>query len=91
MFIVSKRNFMVRRADGSSYRIAKDFIGEIPEDVAQSVLVQQAIYGGLISTPDGKMDDRLEAADQKAEKRYAKKDKRTDVESKEKGDTDESR
>ena len=33
MFIVSKRNYQVRRADGSSYLIKKDFIGEIPEDV----------------------------------------------------------
>ena len=90
MFIVSKRNFMVRRADGSSYRIAKDFIGEIPEDVAQSVLVQQAICGGLISTPEGKTDGQLEASDRKAEKRSVKKDKRTDVENEEKGDADES-
>ena len=36
MFIVSKRNYLVIRADGSAYRIKKDYIGEIPEDVAES-------------------------------------------------------
>ena len=35
MFIVSKRNYQVRRADGSLYLIKKNYIGEIPEDVAQ--------------------------------------------------------
>lgn len=49
MFIVSKRNYLVIRADGSAYRIKKDYIGEIPEDVAESVLVQRAIQGGNIA------------------------------------------
>ena len=48
MFIVSKRNYLVIRADGSAYRIKKDYIGEIPEDVAESVLVQRAIQGRQI-------------------------------------------
>ena len=53
MFIVSKRNYLVIRADGSAYRIKKDYIGEIPEDVAESVLVQRAIQGGNIAVPGG--------------------------------------
>ena len=39
MFIVSKRSYAVRLSDGSFYRIPKDFIGEIPEEVAESRLV----------------------------------------------------
>ena len=54
MFIVSKRNYMVRRADDSAYLIPKDFIGEIPQDVAESDLVQRAIKGGTIAVPEGK-------------------------------------
>ena len=38
MFIIAKRNYLVRRADGSFYRIEKDYIGEIPEDVAEREL-----------------------------------------------------
>lgn len=49
MFIIAKRNYLVRRADGSFYRIEKDYIGEIPEDVAESELVQRAIVGGNIA------------------------------------------
>ena len=43
MFIVSKRSYAVRLSDGSFYRIPKDFIGEIPEEVAESRLVQRAV------------------------------------------------
>ena len=46
MFIVSKRNFRVRRADGTFYLIRKDYAGDIPEDVFKSRLVQEAIIGG---------------------------------------------
>ena len=54
MFIVSKKKFIVRRADGSSYLIRKDYIGEIPGDVAESNLVQKAIRGGSIAVPRGR-------------------------------------
>lgn len=67
MFIISKRNYNVRRADGSSYLIRKDFIGEIPEDVAKSNLVQRGIRGGMILIPEGSKDKQLEQADQKGE------------------------
>ena len=56
MFIIAKRNYLVRRADGSFYRIEKDYIGEIPEDVAESELVQRAIVGGNIAVPGGTKD-----------------------------------
>lgn len=78
MFIVSKRNYMVKRADGSLYEIAKGFIGEIPEDVAESNLVRRAIRGGMISVPEGKKDKQLEQADKKARKKAGKNDIRPD-------------
>lgn len=80
MFIVSKRNYLVIRADGSAYRIKKDYIGEIPEDVAESVLVQRAIQGGNIAVPGGTKDRALYQADEAAEKLAAKHDIRPDAE-----------
>ena len=51
MFIISKRNFKVRRADGSSYLVRKNFVGDVPEDVFNSRMIQKAIKGGLVATP----------------------------------------
>mgnify|MGYP000035936005 CR=1 FL=1 len=52
MFIVSKRSYAVRLSDGSFYRIPKDFIGEIPEEVAESRLVQrERIHCGPLRDP----------------------------------------
>lgn len=80
MFIVSKRNYMVRRADDSAYLIPKDFIGEIPQDVAESDLVQRAIEGGNIAVPEGKKDKELIEADETAEELVAENDIRPDAE-----------
>ena len=80
MFIVSKRNYMVRRADGSFYQIKKDYIGEIPEDVAESDLVQRAISGGNIAVPGGTKDRELYKADDTAAERAAEYDIRPDAE-----------
>lgn len=82
MFIVSKRNYQVRRADGSSFFIAKDFIGNIPEDVAQSNLVRRAIRGGMIAVPEGTKDKQLEQADREAGEKAAENDIRPDTEGK---------
>ena len=79
MFLVSKKNYLVRRADGSSYLIKKDYIGEIPDDVAGSSLVKKAIRGGSISIPEGKRDGQLEKADEKAKRNASKKDIRPDA------------
>ena len=79
MFIVSKRNYMVRRADDSDL-IPKDFIGEIPQDVAESDLVQRAIKGGTIAVPEGKKDKELIEADETAEELAAENDIRPDAE-----------
>ena len=80
MFIVAKRNYLVRRADGSFYRIEKDYIGEIPEDVAKSGLVQRAIIGGNIAVPGGKKDKELYKADDVAAELVAEYDIRPDAE-----------
>ena len=80
MFIVSKRNYQVRRADGSPYLIRKDFVGEIPEDVAGSNLVQRAIRGGMIFVPEGSRDKQLEEAEAEAAEKAAGNDIRPDAE-----------
>lgn len=69
MFIIAKRNYLVRRADGSFYRIEKDYIGEIPEDVAESELVQRAIVGGNIAVPGGTKDKELYKATMRRQSR----------------------
>ena len=65
MFINSKVKLLVRNGD-ESYTIPKDYIGEIPADIAKSWLVQMAIKSGHIVTPKNKTDKALEAADKKA-------------------------
>ena len=79
MFIVSKRNYDVRRPDGSLYKIRKDFIGDIPEDVADTRLVQRAIRAGMIFIPSGTADRQLEKADQEAAEKAAANDIRPDA------------
>lgn len=79
MFIVSKRNFKLRLADGSVYRIAKDYIGEIPLAVAAHPLVQDAIDSGWISAPASRADKDLYRADEKAAQKAAESDLRPDA------------
>ena len=66
MFIISKRNFLIQIPGRAPYRIPKDYIGEIPDDIAAHWMVQAAICSGMISTPVGKKDNQLEAAEEKA-------------------------
>ena len=66
MFIISKRNFLIQIPGRAPYRIPKDYIGEIPNDIAAHWMVQAAICSGMISTPVGKKDNQLEAADEVA-------------------------
>ena len=72
MFIISKRG-------RAPYRIPKDYIGEIPDDIAAHWMVQAAICSGMISTPVGKKDNQLEAADEVAEEKAAATDIRPDT------------
>ena len=79
MFIVSKRNFKLRLADGTVYRIAKDFIGEIPFEVAAHPLIQNAIDSGWITAPEGHADKALYKADADAALKAAEADLRPDA------------
>lgn len=79
MFIVSKRNYQVRRADGSFYLIKRDFVGDIPDDVAASNLVQRGIRGGMILVPEGSRDKQMEQAGLEAAKKAAAHDIRPDA------------
>lgn len=78
MFIMSKKNFRIRRADGSSFSIKKDFIGEIPNDVASHWLVQAAIASGSIATPAETKDRALEQASEQAQEKADEADIRKD-------------
>ncbi len=79
MFIISKRNFLVRRADGSSYIVKKDYIGEIPQDVFESTVIQGAIKGGLVATPKTHQDKELDKADAEAADKAESADIRPDA------------
>lgn len=82
MFIVSKRNFKVRRADGTSYLIKKDYAGDIPEDVFKSRLVQKAVAGGLIYAPETARDKDLYKAQDAADEKEQAEDIRPDAKEK---------
>lgn len=79
MFIVSRLNFKLRRADGSIYRIAKDFMGDIPDDVAALPLVQAAMRDGSIMAPDSHADKALQEAGTEADEKAAAADIRPDA------------
>lgn len=79
MFILSTKTFLVPRADGTKYTIPKDFVGEIPEDVGNTWLVQAAIKCGWIATPAGRSDGDLRASDAKAGEISTEYDKRPDT------------
>lgn len=79
MFIISKRNFKIRRANGDVYRIPKEFVGTIPDDVAGHPLIKSAIACGWIATPDTTADAALIKADVKAAEKAAETDIRPDA------------
>ena len=66
MFIMSKNRFLIPRENNDPYVIPKDYIGEIPSDVADHWLIQAAVQSGMIATPQGSKDTQLEAADEAA-------------------------
>lgn len=69
MFINSKIRVLVRNGK-DSFIIPKDFIGEVPQWVAESWIVQRAIESGHIATPSNKSDKALEDADKAAEVKH---------------------
>jgi hypothetical protein len=66
MFINSKIRVLVRNGK-DSFVIPKDYIGEVPQWVAESWIVRKAIESGHIATPSNKSDKALEDADKNAE------------------------
>ena len=78
-FIISKRNFLVRRADGSSYLVKKDFMGDVPEDVFNSGIIQGAIKGGHVATAETHRDKSIDKAVETAAKKEKAVDKRPDA------------
>lgn len=82
MFIISKRSFKVRRADGTFYRIKKDYVGDIPQDVFESRLVQKAVTGGLICAPETTRDKDLHKAQDAADEKEQAADIRPDAKEK---------
>lgn len=79
MFIISKRNLRINRPGREPYVIRKDYVGEIPEDIASHWLVKAAIGDGTIATPRGKKDVDLEKADQEASEKAREADIRPDA------------
>lgn len=65
-FIISKRNFLIHRPGAEDYRIPKDYIGEIPEDVYNSHMIQKCIEAGTILMPASKADKDIQAAEDQA-------------------------
>lgn len=80
MFIISKRSFLIQRPGFEPYLIRKEFVGEIPADVASHWMVQAAIASGMIATPQGNKDQQLEQADEDAGKKADEADIRSDAE-----------
>ena len=62
MFISSSKTFGVKRNNGELYRIPQGFVGEVPEDVGKSLIVQLAIKEGSIKTPASKKDKDIDKA-----------------------------
>lgn len=79
MFIISKRNFLIQRPGSEPYLIRKDFVGELPADVASHWMVQAAIASGAIATPQGHKDQQLEQANEEAGKKADEADNRPDA------------
>jgi len=76
MFICSKAKMSVRLNDGRVFNIPRDYVGEIPEEVANTWFVQAAIKSGDIAVPADKKDANIEAAGVEAkEKKSAQRKK----------------
>jgi len=75
MFIVSTKAYGVKLKDGTLYKIPRGFIGEIPAEVANSLIVKLAIKGGTISTPASTKDAVVEKAVEDGEKKAVEEQK----------------
>jgi len=79
MFIVSKKNFLFRFPDGSTVPVARDYMGDAPDRLAEHPLFQAAVRGGDIMTPESTADKEIYAADAVSEAAQAAADIRPDA------------
>lgn len=79
MFIISKRAFKFRFPDGSCFRVDRDFMGEVPEYVAEHPLFKLAVEGGEIMTPTTHRDKAIHDADDAAAEAARRHDIRPDA------------
>lgn len=65
MFITAHRNVIIPTG-GTAYPISRGFVGEVPDQVAQTAYFQALVRDGKISIPASKKDhDIADAMDQK--------------------------
>lgn len=78
MFVVSKRNFKFRTPSGD-FALAKDYMGEVPDSLAEHKLFQAAVRSGWIVTPGSHADAEIYKADDVAKKLEQAADIRPDA------------
>lgn len=61
MFITSHRNVIIP-VGGTAYPISRGFVGEVPDQVAQTAYFQALVRDGKISIPAGKKDSDIAVA-----------------------------
>ena len=79
MFIVSKKNFIFRLPDGETYRLKKDFMGDVPDYLADLPLFKLAVQGGDIMTPVTTAEKDIYKAEEKAAEAALNADIRPDA------------
>lgn len=68
MFITSHRNVIIP-VGGTAYPISRGFVGEVPDQVAQTAYFQALVRDGKISIPASKTDRDIAVAMEKEPKR----------------------
>lgn len=79
MFIVSKKNFIFRLSDGSTFQVRRDYMGDVPDYLQEHPLFQAAVRGGDIMTPESTADKAIYKADDVSEAAQAAADIRPDA------------
>lgn len=79
MFIVSKKNFIFRFPDGSTFLVRRDYMGDAPDYLKDHPLFQAAVRGGDIMVPGSTSDKAVYAADAVSEAAQAAADIRPDA------------
>lgn len=68
MFITSHRNVIIP-VGGTAYPISRGFVGEVPDQVAQTAYFQALVRDGKISIPASKKDSDIAVAMEQEPKR----------------------